>query len=237
MKNYEYKNAIALIPVRAGSKRVENKNLAVVGGITLLERKIIQLQEADITEIYVGSDSEEYLKIAKNRGAIPIRRDDRACDESVASANQMISDFSSRIDGDKIALWCHCTNPFIYSSIYRDALNVFLEKFNANKYDSLISTFKVQSHMWNENFTPANYDPYKEKHTLAKELSPVYFQDGGIFIQKLSEMKLNSYFFGAKPYLYEIDYINSLDINTVDELKMATLIAPILDRANNFNSK
>ena len=35
--------------------------------------------------------------------------------------------------------------------------------------------------MWSSDFLPVNYDPWSTKHTLAKDLEPVYFQTGGIF--------------------------------------------------------
>jgi CMP-N-acetylneuraminic acid synthetase len=228
---------IALIPVRSGSKRVPNKNLSIVGGLSLLERKIKQLQNVGIKKIYVGSDSKDYLQVALNSGAIPIARANSACDESIASANQMICDFSLRVEG-KYAIWCHCTNPFIYSQIYSDAIDTFIDKCIVQKnYDSLISVYKIQNHMWNHEFRPVNYDPKLSTHTLAKNLDPVYFQDGGIFIQELRKMQINSYFFGTSPYLFEIDYLNGFDINTQEDLRAAQILSEALDKEFSFSLK
>ncbi len=236
MSNNYHKQVVALIPARSGSVRVTNKNLKTLNGITLLERKILQLKGAGIHKIYVGSDSIEYLELAESRGAIPVKRDDIACDESRASANDMISDFCSRINEDAIALWAHCTNPFIYSEMYMDALKTYCDVCEWNNFDSLLSVYKVQSHMWGNDLKPLNYDPYLPTHTLAKDLVPVYFQDGGIFIQDLAKMKANSYFFGRKPYLYELDPISSYDINTEDELDVAELISGALDHKYGFDA-
>jgi CMP-N,N'-diacetyllegionaminic acid synthase len=228
-------DVVAMIPVRSGSRRVPGKNVQIVGSCSLIERKIQQLRDAGVKTIAVGSDSKEYLEIAKGMGAIPILRDPKACDESQASANEMIADFAKRVSGE-FAMWCHCTNPFIYGSIYENAFNVFLQNsINGARYDSLVSVYRVQCHMWNATPRPLNYDPYSLKHTLAKDLEPVFFQDGGIFIQPLEQMKENSYFFGSKPYLYENNYLNSFDINTTDDLDVARLLAPMLDEKFKFN--
>jgi CMP-N-acetylneuraminic acid synthetase len=190
---------------------------------------------AGINKIYVGSESDEYLSLADKLGAIPILRNEDACDESISSANQMIADFSAKIEGDVVALWAHCTNPFLYSNFYVDAIVRYFEASSSGDYDSLISVYKIQSHMWDCKQRPCNYDPYLPRHTLAKELPPVYFQDGGIFIQDLKSMKINSYFFGANPYLFEIDPIYSLDINTQHDLDVANLLSASLDAKFNFN--
>lgn len=226
---------VALIPARGGSVRVKNKNLLQMGGLSLLARKIIQLKGAGVDKVYVGSDNLDILKESEKFGAIPIERDPVACDESRSCANDMIKDFVERITGD-IAIWAHCTNPFLYSSHYINALEEFQDKvINANIFDSLLSVTKIQSHMWNEKKQPENYNPWAKTHTLAKDLAPVYFQDGGIFIQKLQDFRANSYFFGTRPYLYEVDYISSFDINFPEEVEMANLIFHGLDKKNEFN--
>lgn len=225
---------VALIPARGGSVRVKNKNLSKIGEMSILARKIIQLKQAGINKIYVGSEDSAILTEAERFGGIPVERDPVACDESCSSANDMIRDFVKRVDGD-VAVWAHCTNPFLYASHYQGAIDLYQKEVLENRrYDSLMSVTKIQSHMWNEGRQPENYDPWKKTHTLAKDLPPVYFQDGGIFIQTLENFRSNSYFFGRKPCFYEIDYISSFDINFPNELEMANLIYSGLDVSNEF---
>lgn len=223
----------ALIPARGGSVRVPNKNLQKIGGLTMVERKVRQLQMADLVDkIYVGSDSPEILAVAEKAGAIAIHRDPLACDESVSPANVMIGDFSSRIEAD-VAVWAHCTNPFIYGHHYDGALRRFFEA-RGEGHDSLLSVFRVQSHMWSKFGFPVNYNPYAKRHALSKELEPVFFQDGAIFIQPLSGFRSNSYFFGNKPVLHEIDFPYCFDVNTPQELDFAQLISASVDATEGF---
>jgi CMP-N-acetylneuraminic acid synthetase len=224
---------VALVPARGGSKRIESKNLQLIGGKTIVERKVIQLRQVQsIHEVYVGSDDKRILDAGARAGAIPVIRNPIACDEAVSPANVMIADFVMRVEADVI-IWAHCTNPFIYGEHYSAAIEQFLTN-KSQGYDSLLSVTKIQSHMWNRHGFPCNYNPYAPKHTLARDLDPVYFQDGGIFIQDASDFRQNSYFFGRRPFLHELDAMTGFDINTPYELEMARLIQPMMDARAGF---
>ncbi len=59
----------AVIPVRAGSKRLPNKNILPFGKSNLLIHKIEQLKQVNgVDKIIVSSDSEEMLKMAESCG-------------------------------------------------------------------------------------------------------------------------------------------------------------------------
>ena len=61
----------AIIPVREGSRRLKNKNIAPFAGTNLLINKINQLKEVnEIEHIVVSSDSDMMLKMAESRGEI-----------------------------------------------------------------------------------------------------------------------------------------------------------------------
>lgn len=59
----------AIIPVREGSRRLKNKNIAPFAGTNLLINKINQLKQVDeITDIVVSSDSDLMLAMASSQG-------------------------------------------------------------------------------------------------------------------------------------------------------------------------
>jgi N-acylneuraminate cytidylyltransferase len=79
------KQAIALIPARAGSKRVENKNLYRLNGHPLIAYTISAAIDSGIFEkIFVSTESAEYAEISKHYGADVefLRPKDYATDES-----------------------------------------------------------------------------------------------------------------------------------------------------------
>lgn len=213
----------ALVPVRAGSKRIPNKNLALIGNESLIARKVRQLKESEfITDIYVGTDGEQLAAEAENCGATVVLRDPRCCDEDQASANMMIADFVKRVSCD-IVVWAHATNPFVEGPTYDSAIKTFVQE-EAKNFDSLMSVLALQEHLWTPNFHPLNYNPYKERHTLAKELPAYYKQTGAFFIQRHQAMKNNSYFFGKHPYLFKTTELEAVDINTPYDLELANAL-------------
>lgn len=211
----------AVIVARKGSKRIKSKSLLKLNGQSLIERKINQLKECkNIDRIVFGSDSDEMINIAKNAGAETVKRPDYYCNEDIASANDMISNMMDLIKTD-IVVWTHCTNPLLSAKTYDDAVNTYFA--NINKYDSLLSVTDLKEHLWKDN-KPFNYNPYAKKHTLARDLPPLYMQDGGIFIQSYANMKKNRYFFGDRPYLYLIPKEEFLDINEYKDYLLAKCI-------------
>ncbi len=218
---YNKKEISAIIVCRKGSVRIPSKNLLPLGNETILSRKIKQLKNSEfIDRIIVGSDDERMLIIAKQNGAEPILRPNFYCDEKVASANDMISNMMTLIKTD-IVVWAHCTNPLISSKTYDIAIKTYFQ--NLDKYDSLLSVVELKEHLWKDG-QPFNYNPYAIKHTPARELPPLYMQDGGIFIQEWKQMKENCYFFGKKPYLFTINNDEFLDINNKRDYLLAKTI-------------
>ena len=72
----------AIIPVRAGSTRLKNKNIAPFAGTNLLVNKIQQLKQVEeITRIVVSSDSDLMLEMARVAGADTHKRAPEYCDE------------------------------------------------------------------------------------------------------------------------------------------------------------
>ncbi len=204
------KEVTAVIVARKGSKRVKSKSLLKLDGETLIARKIKQLKKCkNIDRIVLGSDSDEMLEEGKNAGAETVKRPDYYCDEEVASANEMIKNMCSLIKTD-IIIWTHCTNPLLTPQTYDKSIETYFN--NLNNYDSLLSVYGLQEHLWRDG-KPFNYNPWAKVHVPAKKLDKLYMQDGGIFIQPYKNMLENSYFFGKKPYLFEIPKEEFLDIN------------------------
>ena len=75
---------LAVIPARAGSKGIPNKNLRIVGGHPLVYYAIHNAQKsAFITDIVVTTDSSEVAIIASQMGIQVKRREERLCGDAV----------------------------------------------------------------------------------------------------------------------------------------------------------
>jgi CMP-N,N'-diacetyllegionaminic acid synthase len=62
----------AIIPARAGSKGIPNKNLLKINGETLVERALIKAKNCDqINRVFVSTDDPRIFEIAKKMNAAP----------------------------------------------------------------------------------------------------------------------------------------------------------------------
>ena len=69
------KNVVAMVPVRAGSVRVKDKNSRAFGDLTLLDVKLTVLKEVDgISSIIVSTDCEICTDIAHRHGVEVVKR-------------------------------------------------------------------------------------------------------------------------------------------------------------------
>ena len=212
----------AIIAARGGSVRLPGKALLPFAGTTLIGHKIDTLKACRlVSRIVVGSDSDAILDEATLHGAEAIRRDDYHCDERVCTANEMLADLAEKVGGDAsdVILWAHPTNPLVSARTYDEAVEIYDHSLVLN-YDSLCSVQLVQRHAWIDG-KPFNYDPWAERHAPARDLKPIAFQNGAIFIQTRGQMLANRYFFGRRPFLYAMTEIESTDIDTREDYELA----------------
>ena len=113
-------NLSAIILARSGSKGILNKNIKEIHGTKLLEFSIkAAIQSKSITNVYVSSDSEEYLKIARINGAKTIKRpknlsaDDSSSEDGILHSITEIEKKEGAISRDIIFI--QCTSPFTSS--------------------------------------------------------------------------------------------------------------------------
>ena len=132
---------LAIIPARAGSKGLKNKNKLVLGSIPLIAHSILAARQSKfISRIIVSTDSNEIAEISKKYGAeIPFLRS-----KKLASDNSMVMDayfeVIENIDNKEniknfIALLP--TSPLRESQDIDNAIKLFFKKKSrhSNKHD------------------------------------------------------------------------------------------------------
>ncbi len=204
------KTVTAVIPVRAGSRRIPNKNIAPFAGTTLLEHKIEVLKAVpEITKILVTSDSEEMLSLAKKHGVATHVRPAEYCDEKTLPFAETVRLVCSQTDGDHI-LWAPCTSPLIEPKTFSDAIQTYFEKLQ-NGYDSLLAVEQLKKFIWDKE-KPLNYE-LGEKQVPSQQLPDWYAVVCGLSLiprEKAVEWK---YVYGGKVYQYVVDHVTAVDID------------------------
>ena len=115
----------AVIPVRAGSRRIPDKNIKPFGDSNLLIRKIRQLKAvSEISEIIVSSDSDQMLDMALNEGVSVQKRPIEYCDEKSKTFNEVVEHIASSISGD-IMIWAPVVCPFTDTREFANAISEY----------------------------------------------------------------------------------------------------------------
>jgi N-acylneuraminate cytidylyltransferase len=211
-------NYTAVIPVRAGSRRLPNKNIKKFGKSNLLIEKIRQLQRVkEIDRIVVTSDSDEMLEMASENGAHTHKRAKEYCDEKTKSFGEVVAHVCESIDGENV-IWATCTSPLVLPKNYIEA--IYQYKIALSKgHDSLMSVEPFKRYMWNDK-GPINYE-LGVKHVPSQELEQLYFVTDGILIAPRKKMIDWKYFHGPNPYKFILEKIHCVDIDDELDLEVA----------------
>jgi CMP-N-acetylneuraminic acid synthetase len=209
----------AIIPVRAGSRRLKDKNLANFGGTTLLAHKIRQLQRTPtVSSIVVSSDSDQMLQIAVDEGVIPLRRSPEFADDVRGkSLSETIKHIATQASG-KHLMWAQVTSPLVDEEIYGRAIQLYFDGLSKG-FDSLITQTVVREFLWDES-GPTNYVA-GPSHVPSQDLNSITKMTFGVLIAARQRMIEWAYYHGPKPYRMMLGKRESADIDDLLDLEAA----------------
>ena len=211
----------AIIPVRAGSKRVHNKNIAPFAGSSLLEIKIKQLQHLKrVDTVLVSSDSDVMLDIAAKAGCVTQKRPYEYCDEQTKTFNEVCEYVASNSPGD-LLIWAPCVCPNCDEYAINRGLDDYFIKTKNNEFDSVISCRAFKEYLFDEH-GPHNY--VADKHVKSQDLPNWYTIVNGFYIAPKDLMVQRKYFYGYRPYLSVLSKIESIDIDDPLDFDFAEFI-------------
>ncbi|MDD6056230.1 MAG: hypothetical protein PUB96_06785 [Helicobacteraceae bacterium] len=212
------------LPCRAGSQRVKNKNTKAFGGHKngLLEIKLKQLLESKkINKIYLSSDDcaiLAYAKELKNPKIITHKRDSTLA-SSTTSTDSLITHAKELMPSGEI-LWTHVTSPFVKDY---DKIILAYEKALKSGFDSLMSVYKLFCFLWDKSGS-INYNRALEKWPRTQTLKPLFEVNSAAFLANSEIYKSQNDRIGKNPYLYEMDKIESFDIDWEEDFVMGDLL-------------
>ena len=136
-------NITVVIPCRAGSTRVKNKNFKPFSNSNLLEIKIEQAKKLNLP-IVINSDSNIAEKVAKNNKIDFIKRPDYYA--SSECNNSEYYEYLGKSVKTECIMVLQPTAPLLKSETINNCLDIFYK--NYNKYDSLVTCEYVKKFAW-----------------------------------------------------------------------------------------
>lgn len=204
----------AFIPIKKYSERIPNKNFLKYKEEKLFTHIIRHTLEANCFDnIYIDTDSDEIKRYAQDVGCKIIHRLSNLASNN-ANGNDLLNYWVSLDD-------CNCD---FYFQLFATAPNLSPETIVScvdtlnNFKHSHDSIFTVQRHygfFWYKD-NPISYRPDLLPRT--QDLNPIIQETTGLYgITRESLLKYRSRI-GARPYFFEIDSKECLDIDWVEDL-------------------
>ena len=217
------KKTICLIPARGGSKRIKNKNIKKFFGKPLLERVIKNAKKSKLfDDIYVSTDSILIKKLATRCGAIvPYMRSKKLSNDH-AIIKSVIDDFINKVilnKKEKINIFVlYPTSIFVSKEMIIEC-NKMLKK---TEYVTMVKKFPhpIQRAL---RFNKKKLQPLnlKKKMMRTQDLEDYYYNSGQIDCFKLDAWLKKKIFFKMNAKFIILKDIESIDIDTPDDLKLA----------------
>jgi len=219
----------ALLPMKANSERVPNKNFRLIGGKPLyywMLETLFAIEVIDRVIVNTDADEELFSNFIGNKKLVIRSRKPSICGDLV-SMNKIIED-DVLSDHSNIFLMTHTTNPLISTKTLSNAIHIFVNR-DKNKHDSLYSVTKFQGRFNYEGNVAINHNPNELLRT--QDLPPVYLENSCLFLFEKSIFLETKTRVGKKPILFETPQLESIDIDTEDDWYLASLL--ISDKSQN----
>ena len=208
---------LAVIPARAGSKGIPNKNIRMVHGYPLVYYSIRNaLSCKRITHVIVTTDSSEIAMIATRMGAEVRRRDERLCRDDV-TLDSVICDAVVNTEDWDCVVTMQPTSPTLKS----ESVDKAIEKLFEEDLDTVISAVNRPHLSWGEkDGTP--YPNYTER--LNRQYLPANYMETGGFVVSRASLLNDGVRIGGKVGVFCLSEEEAVDIDSYLDLEMAVHI-------------
>lgn len=207
---------LAIIPARAGSKGIPNKNIRIIGGMPLIYYSINNAKQSKfITDIIVTTDSTEVKIIAKQMEVKYKWRDAELCGDAVTLDAVIADAIPCDVDWDYI-ITMQPTSPTLSVETLDKAIKYSID----NDIDTLISAINAPHLAWREE-NGKKVPNYKKR--LNRQYLPPYYMETGAFVISKASVVTNETRIGKTVDVFEIPENEAQDIDTFADLQSAAL--------------
>ena len=205
-------NILAVIPARAGSKGIPNKNIRIIGNHPLIYYSIKNaISSAYITDVVVSTDSPEVRTVATQMGVKVKWRDATLCGDAV-TLDAVVADAIPQSESWDYVITMQPTSPTLRVQTLDDAI---LYTINEN-LDTVISAINAPHLSWSES-AGKKVPNYKERLNR-QYLPPCYLETGAFVISKASVVTPDTRI-GKSVDVYEVPEDEAQDVDNFADLR------------------
>ena len=208
----------ALVPMKANSERLPNKNIRKFAGKPLYRIILDKLLQSNfINEIIINTDIESVLNLSDvDKKLKIIERPKNLRGDFVPFFD--IIEHDLKLTKSNLFIHTHSTNPLLKTETIDKAILTYIHNRN---YDSLLSVNRLKKRTYYSDYKPINHDPY-DKLLRTQDLKPIFVDCSCIYIfSRESFRSSGNHRIGKKPYFFEVDEIESIDIDYENDFLLA----------------
>lgn len=210
------KKIVAIVPVKGTSSRVVNKNVRPFNGepfFLFTVRKLLKCKWID--EVYVDSENDQILALANSIGALPLKRDPELADNRT-DGNKLFLNEVRNIDAD-IYIQHLCTSPFVSERTIRKAVDILNTR---NEIDSVVLGKSDKNYHWRDG-KPV-YDINNIPNSV--DLPETHTEGMSLYVIRRESALATERRIGTNPMMIFGEPIELIDVNTEEDLQLATVI-------------
>lgn len=215
-------NIVSFIPIKLNNQRLPGKNILPLGDKCMCDyifETVNQIDEINKKYVYC---SDESIKKYIPEGLIFLKRDSYL-DGFQIKGLEIIEYFLKDIKAD-IYVLTHVTQPFTKPDSIREAL----DRVISGEYDSAFSAIELKDYCWYKG-KPLNYD--MKDIVTTQNLEPIYVETGSFFIFTREVFEKYHQRIGIRPYIKVINQIEAVDIDTLEDYKMAQIVIEYMKKS------
>lgn len=207
----------AFVPAKGTSQRVPNKNVMLLDGEPLFLRSLRKLMACpSVDEVWLDTESPEIIQLASEVRCNILRRDP-ALATNETDGHQLFFNEVSHTDAD-ICVQLLCTSPFLRVETIERAIDILA---NDPSYDSVVAVRREKQYRWRHGRPEYPMDRIPN----SVELEDTIIEAMGLYVVRREAALATRRRIGDRPYLLEIDPLESVDVNWPADFEMANLLA------------
>ena len=214
---------IAFVPARSGSKRLKDKNLLKIEGISLIRRTLLLLSKGTFTHVVLSTDSKEYFNEAKGLKVHCDLRSLKLSNDRALTSDALIEWLErSEISKEAVIFLWQVTSPFRSNELVSD----FVDRARLLKHGEMlmcVSKLSKVSEINSEGLTiPIDYSFGSRSQDVKSNLVQENGLGYAIIVKTLlSERDLFSsrvISFPTNSYCLDLDIDDEIDFNIAKTL-------------------
>jgi len=199
---------VTLIPARGGSKGIPRKNLIDIHGKPLIYYTIKAARDSNVDEVWVSSEDEEILEVAKAHGAKTIKRP-AALATDTATSESVLLHFAENVDFD-IIVFLQATSPMTTAEDINKAIEMM------DTHDSVLTVSELTQFIWFDK--KPSYDLSNRKRR--QECEKTYLETGALFATKRENLLKSKNRLSGNIGFCMVPKLRSFDIDSYEDLEV-----------------